>query len=273
MPRVRVRWAAALLGLVMGATALAACGGKAAPGSQTEAGGNGQFGDGASTSAPPQGGGGPGSTGGPTTNAPPPPPPTYPSSAEAYAKEGIAAWVNNDAARLNQLEVAGGVLHTLAGCAGCYNVAFVFSNCQGAAGSSYCLFFNAVGDELNVKLQNSLLGAPQAIVAGSIFGPITFPSDNKAYAQEALNAWLSRNDARLKLLTKNTMTSAQVDGLGPNRNSPWTFDHSEGAAGSSYYDWKDGAGHTLAFRFINGPAAPTTGPDSQHRIVDIVYLP
>jgi hypothetical protein len=169
--------------------------------------------------------------------------------------------------------VAGGVLHTLAGCAGCYNVAFVFSNCQGAAGSSYCLFFNAVGDELNVKLQNSLLGAPQAIVAGSIFGPITFPSDNKAYAQEALNAWLSRNDARLKLLTKNTMTSAQVDGLGPNRNSPWTFDHSEGAAGSSYYDWKDGAGHTLAFRFTNGPAAPTTGPDSQHRIVDIVYLP
>ena len=188
MPRVRVRWAAALLGLVMGATALAACGGKAAPGSQTEAGGNGQFGDGASTSAPPQGGGGPGSTGGPTTNPPPPPPPppTYPSTAEAYAKEGVAAWVNSDAARLNQLEVAGGVLHTLAGCAGCYNVAFVFSNCQGAAGSSYCLFFNAVGDELNVKLGNSLLGGPQAIVAGSIFGPITFPSDNKAYARPAI---------------------------------------------------------------------------------------
>jgi hypothetical protein len=29
----------------------------------------------------------------------------------------------------------------------------------------------------------------------------------------------------------------------------------------------------MAVRFTNGPAAPTTGPDAQHRIVGIVYLP
>jgi len=257
MSTKRVRWAAAMLALVCGLSAAACTKGQAGNSPPSGPGGTGQIGDGAQPSTPVT-----------TTTAPP----TFPSSAEAYAKEGIVAWINHDGARLNQLEVAGGTLHTLAACVGCYNQAFTLKDCQGAAGSSYCLFFNEVGDELTVHLQNSLLGAPLAIVAGGTFAPITFPSDNKAYAQLALNAWLSQNDARLKLLTKNAMTAAQVDALGPNHNATWTFDHSEGAAGSVYYDWRDGAGHTLAFRFTNGPPAPSTGPDSQHRIVDVIYL-
>jgi hypothetical protein len=262
MSILRTRWVATpMLGLVMCGVALSACTKDQTPNPSAESGGAGQFGDGSPTSTPP-----------PDAPTSSPAPPTFPSSAEAYAQAGVAAWVGHDIARLNQLEVAGGLIHGLAGCDGCYNLAFTFKNCQGAAGSSYCLFFNEVGDELTMHLQNSLLGAPQAIVTGSTFAQITFPSDNRAYAQEALNAWLSQNDARLKLLTKNAMTSAQVDALGPNRNANWTFDHSEGAAGSSYYDWRDGAGHTLAFRFINGPPAPSTGTASQHRIVDIVYL-
>jgi hypothetical protein len=209
----------------------------------------------------------------PTTSPPTVAPPTYPSSADAYAKAGVNAWVNHDSTRLDQLEVAGGQIHTLASCNGCYNLAFTFIHCEGAAGSSYCLFFNAVGDELNVHLQNVLLGTPHAIVAGSIWSPITFPSDDKAYAQEALNAWLSHNDARLKLLTQASMTSAQVDALGANHNVSWTFDHSEGAAGSTYYSWHDPSGHLLAFRFLNGTPAPSTGAASHHRITEIVYLP
>ena len=260
MSTTRVRWAAAMLALVCGVSLAGCAKGQTGDSPPPEAGGAGQLGGGTTQSSTPAA---------PPTSAAPP---TFPSTAEAYAKEGVAAWVNHDGARLNQLEVAGGTLHTLAGCGGCYNQAFTLKDCQGAAGSSYCLFFNDVGDELTVHLQNSLLGAPLAIVAGSTFAPITFPSDNKAYAQLALGAWLSQNDARLKLLTKNAMTSAQVDALGPNRNATWTYDHSEGAAGSVYYDWRDGAGHTLAFRFINGPPAPSTGPDSQHRIVDVIYL-
>jgi hypothetical protein len=261
MSNVRMRRAAtAVLAMVLAGSALAGCAksqtGSGANNPTATSSGAGSLGDSGNQSAPPT-----------------PAAPTYPSTAAAYAQAGVAAYVNHDAARLDQLEVAGGQLHTMAGCNGCYNTAFALVNCQGAAGSSYCLFFNAVGDELNVHLQNDLLGSPDAIVAGSIFSPITFPSDDKAYAQEALNAWLSKNDARLKLLTQANFTSAQVDALGANRNSTWTFDHGEGAAGSLYFSWRDGSGHTLAFRFLNGPAAPTTGPASQHRITDIVYMP
>ena len=258
MSNVRMRRAAtAVLALVLAGGALAGC-----AKSQTPSGGNPAA---TSTAA--------GTLGDSGASSPTPAAPAYPSSAAAYAQAGVQAWVDHDSARLDQLEVAGGQLHIMAGCNGCYNAAFALVNCQGAAGSSYCLFFNAVGDELNVHLQNSLLGSPDAIVAGSIVTPITFPSDDKAYAQEALNAWLSKNDARLKLLTQANVTSAQVDALGANRNSTWTFDHSEGAAGSLYFSWRDGSGHTLAFRFLNGPPAPTTGPSSQHRITDVVYMP
>jgi hypothetical protein len=207
------------------------------------------------------------------TSTPPTTQPVYPNTAEEYAKAGVAAWVNHDSVRLDQLEVSGGLIHSLAGCNGCYDMAFTYVNCEGAAGSSYCLFFNAVGDELTVRLLNSLVGGPQAIVTGSIWSPITFPSDNKAYAQEALNAWLDRNDARLKLLTQSSMTSAQVDALGANHTVSWTYDHAEGAAGSLYYSWHDPSGHMLAFRFLNGPPAPSTGAASHHRITEIVYLP
>jgi hypothetical protein len=213
--------------------------------------------------------------GGPASGSPTdsPAPPAYPSGAEEYAKAGVAAWVDHDAARLDQLEVTGGLIHTLAGCDGCYNMVFTFIHCEGAAGSSYCLFFNDVGDELTVHLLNSLLGTPNAIVTGGTFAPITFPSDDQAYAQEALDAWLSQNDARLKLLTQASMTSAQVDALGANRTSSWTFDHADGAMGSIYYTWLDGSGHSLAFRFLNGPPAPSTGAAGHHRITEIVYLP
>jgi hypothetical protein len=213
-----------------------------------------------------------GTSGPPPTTAPPAV--TYPSDAETYAKQAVTAWETGDTARLNQLEVAGGTIHTLAGCHACYDLHFnLIGSCDGAAGSSYCLFYNKVGDSLRVHLSNPLLGHPQAVVAGSIWDPITFPSDDKKYAQEALDAWLGGNDARLKLLTASKMTSAQVDALGADRHSTWTFDHADGAMGSTYYNFHDLAGHSLAFRFLNGPPAPTTGPASQHRITEVVYLP
>ncbi len=210
---------------------------------------------------------------GATTNPPAPPaPPTYPNSAEAYAKAAVAAWAAKDTTRLNQLEVGGGSLHTMLACGNCYEVHFALhGTCDGAAGSSYCLFFNKVGDLLRLRLDNTLIGKPRAVGLGSIFEPISFPSDDKAYAQEALDAWRDGNDARLKLLTSANMTSAQVTALGANPASGWTYDHSEGAMGSTYLSWNDGAGHLLTFRFANTGPAPTSGPTSQHRITEILY--
>jgi hypothetical protein len=42
--------------------------------------------------------------------------------------------------------------------------------------------------------------------------------------------------------------------------------------GTLYFSWNDGHGHLLAFGFLNGPPAPTTGPSSQHRITTIVKM-
>jgi hypothetical protein len=205
---------------------------------------------------------------------------TYPNTAEDYAKAAVAAWAARDLIRLDQLEVQDGQLHTLYQCNGCYEIHFTLVNCQGANGSTFCLFFNNVGDSLRLRLVNQFLGEPRAIGNGSIWEPITFPSDDKAYAQEALNAWLAGNDARLNLLTATHMTSAQVSALGANNAAQWAFGNPhnpydpDGAGGHSYYTFNDGAGHTLAFQFVDpnlGPPAPTTGAASQHRIEQIRY--
>jgi hypothetical protein len=51
-------------------------------------------------------------------------------------------------------------------------------------------------DELTVRVQNSQVGQPHAVILGSGLEPITFPSNDQAYAQETLDAWLNRNDVR-----------------------------------------------------------------------------
>src|SRR5215831_14451739 len=141
-----------------------------------------------------------------------------------------------------------------------------------AAGSTYCLYFNAVGDELRLRVSNPLLGYPRAMGTGSTFDPITFPSDNAAYAKEALDAWQSGDEARLGLLTAQPFTVAEVTALGSDPAGSWTENGGEGAAGTIYYKFKDAAGHQLAFGFLNGPPAATTGTASQHRITTIVYM-
>jgi hypothetical protein len=197
---------------------------------------------------------------------------TYPTTAEDYAKAAVAAWAGRDLTRLDQLEVQDGELHTLYQCNGCYDIHFTLINCQGAAGSSYCLFFNNVGDSLRLRLVNQFLGQPRAIGNGSIWDPITFPSDDKAYAQEALDAWQAGNDNRLKLLTAGQLTSAGITALGADASAQWTFADCSGAAGSTGCGWSNGS-HNLIFLFTNGPTPPTTGPNSQHRIRSVQYNP
>jgi predicted small secreted protein len=261
---MRNRVAALVAALLMGAAALAGC---TKPGTGTDSdSGSGTLGDAVNATTPAP-------NGGPTTVVAPPP--TYPNDIVEYAKAAVTAWASKDETRLDQLEAAGGILHELLDdCPDCYNTNFYLSTCPQTGPYVTCTFFNAVGDELRLRGDPSLIGKPHAIpAAGSVFDQITFPSDNKAYASLAMTAWLNRNDNRLKLLTKDSLTSAQVDALGGNRNAAWNYDHSEGAAGSIYYVWKDPSGHTMSVRFVNGPAAPTTGPGAQHRIVQFIYLP
>lgn len=215
-------------------------------------------------------------TGTPPTSAPAtaaPAAPSFPTTAEEYTKAAVVAWVAHDSSTLDAYETGGGILHGLSTSA--YNTQFALAPnfCQGAAGSSYCLYFNTYGDELLLRVSNPLLGQAHAIVSGGSFTPTTFPSDEQAYAKETLDAWNSGNDNRLKLLTRQQLTSAAIDALGAQRGSDWTFDHSEGAMGSLYFQFTRG-GHTIAFQFDNTDPdpAPSTGAAAQHRVVQVVYL-
>ena len=232
---------------------------------------SGSGGSGGSASATPGGTGGggggssPNATGGPATAGTA----GYPTSAQDYAQAALTAWAAGDQARLDQLrDGANQIFQTISSPS--YDHHFQLSQCEGAAGSSYCKVFNNVGDELDLRLTNQLLGSPHAVVSGE-FHPITFPGDAREYAQEALDAWIAHNTARVGLLlTPDAVThlnaiaaSHQADG--------WTFSDSQGAAGSSYLAWANPAGDRIAFRFYNPGVVPSESP--QHRIHDVLFLP
>jgi hypothetical protein len=76
--------------------------------------------------------------------------------ASAYATAAVTAWSGGDTTRLGQLnDPADPVFSTLD--SGDYTEAFGLYRCNGAAGSSICVLYNQVGDELDLRLQNSLL--------------------------------------------------------------------------------------------------------------------
>ena len=194
---------------------------------------------------------------------------SYPTNGQDYAQAALTAWAGHDQARLDQLrDPANTIFQTISSPA--YDQHFHLDHCSGAAGSTYCSVYNNVGDDLELRISNQQLGGPHAVISGD-FHPITFPSDMQAYAQEALDAWLAHNTARIGLLLTSDAvthlnaiaTSHQADG--------WTFSDSQGAAGSSYLSWKNPAGDRIAFRFYNPGVVPSESP--QHRIHDVLWLP
>ena len=167
--------AAALVAVLLFAAGMAGC---TKPGADSNGNpGTGSLGEATTPTAPPPSAG----TDGPTEVAAEP---TYPNDIVAYAKAAVIAWASKDEARLDQLEAPGGLLHTmLVNCFDCYDVSFYLSTCPQTGPYVTCTFFNAVGDELRLRGDPSLIGKPHAIPAvGSVFDQITFPSDNKAYA-------------------------------------------------------------------------------------------
>jgi hypothetical protein len=196
-------------------------------------------------------------------------PAAFPSDAPSYAQAALTAWAGGDQTRLDQLRDAGNnVFVTISSSA--YNHNFHLYQCQGAAGSSYCVVFNSVGDELTLRVSNQLLGHAHALVSGE-FKAITFPADMQAYAQEALDGWIAHNTARVGLLlTPDAVTS--LNAVDPAHQADgWTFMDSQGAAGSSYLSWKNPAGDRIAFRFHNAGVVPSESP--QHRIFEVLWMP
>jgi hypothetical protein len=208
----------------------------------------------------------------PTSDTPPttapPPPVSYPKTPSAYAVAATKAWATGDTVRLGQLsDPDNAVFATLS--AGDYNRAFALFKCTDDAGLNTCVFYNKFGDQLNLVVQNDLVGSAHAVVDGK-FTQITFPDDPKAYAQEALDDWQSHNKAAVSLLTGkpgDSAFSAIPDG---RRNDTWTYDHEEGATGHVFYIWKNAAGESIAISFPT--SGSVTNPPNRHGLIETVYF-
>lgn len=195
---------------------------------------------------------------------------TFPDQATRYAEAAVHYWSVGDTARLGQLNDPGDPLFTTLN-SGNYNKNFTLYQCTGAAGSSICAFYNEVGDEADLRLRNELLGHPHAVVDGQ-FHPITFPTDTKAYAQEAVTAWANQNTAAVALLTGKPGESAFSGVPASHRGDAWTFQSAEGAAGHTYYVFRNPAGDTLAIGFVN-PGIVTPPPNRHGMIDNVVFQP
>ena len=204
----------------------------------------------------------------PTTTAPPPAPVTYPGSASAYANAAVTAWSTGNTARLGQLnDPANSVFDTLN--AGNYDKHFGVYQCSNADPSSVCVLFNNVGDELDLHVRNVLVGHAHAVVDGE-WNPITFPTDLQAYAKEALDDWGKHNTAAVALLTGKPDDSAFGSVPAGHRGDTWTFDHSEGATGHLYYQFRNPAGDTVMIGFAN--PGSITPPANRHGLVESVIF-
>ncbi len=190
-----------------------------------------------------------------------------PNEAGSYATAAVGAWSRGDAGLLSQLDdPADHIFSTLD--SGNYNKVFTLYQCNGAAGSSICALYNEVGDELDLRLRNDLIGQPHAVVDGQ-WHPITFPQDLKAYAQEALNAWLGHNTAAVALLTGKPGETAFGEVPPARRADTWTYAHEEGGAGHIFHLFSDPAGDTIVFSFLN----PTiqAPPANRHGLIEVIY--
>jgi hypothetical protein len=195
------------------------------------------------------------------------PPITYPTTAGSYAAAATNAWSAADNTRLGQLtDPAATIWNTLNG--GNYNKQFGLYQCTGAAGSSICVLYNAVGDELDLQVRNDRIGLAQAVIGGQ-FHPITFPTDYQAYATEALSDWGKHNDAAVKLLLSTTNANAFNVVPATHRDDSWTFDHQEGAMGHMDFLFRNAAGDTVVIDFLNPGAQPP--PANRHHLVETVY--
>jgi hypothetical protein len=194
--------------------------------------------------------------------------PAFPKDAPAYATEAVAAWRQGDHARLAQLnDAADTVFATLD--AGDYNKQFTLYRCDGAAGSSICTLYNAVGDTLTLRLVNERLGQAHAVVDGQ-WRPITFPTDLRAYAEEAVTDWSGRNAAAVSLLTGKPGDTAFAGVPAALRDTTWTFDHEEGAAGHRIELFVDPAGDSIGISFAAPGVAPTAA--NRHGLIETVYF-
>jgi hypothetical protein len=134
----------------------------------------------------------------PSTSAPA----TYPTQAQAYGEQTLAAWAAIQIQRLNDLTTvdALGQINALPVPP---NQTWNFQTCDGAAGSTYCSFASNSGDVITLRMVNSVLGKPHA-VAEVKFDPTVYATNAQEYVKTFIEAWRTGNTRRMLALSAQT---------------------------------------------------------------------
>ena len=138
-----------------------------------------------------------GTTPAPTTR--PPNPAGYPAAARGYAEAVLAAWTLQQTGRLADLTTPP-ALQQLGQVTGEVDPNWIFQQCDGAAGSSYCAFANGDGDVVTVRVLNQYVG--QAHAASEVkLDRTVYPADAKEYVKSFVEAWRNGNVKRMLALS------------------------------------------------------------------------
>ena len=173
---------------------------------------------------------------------------------DARAKAFFAAWQANNAGKMHALGTNAAVSAAQAaypsGTSG-----YVFSNCQGAAGSTFCTWVKR-GSSIRVQVENP----PPNMVVG--FQHNTLSSQDTA--NEFFTGYEMNNSAVVAALA-DAATATKTAGLESHRSLNWIPPQNcDGAAGSVYCTWTAGSSKFVV-RVVQVNPPPQVG--------DVTYTP
>jgi hypothetical protein len=188
------------------------------------------------------------------------PQPGYPTTARAYAEATLAAYAAGQSNRLADL-TTDEVYEQLLELPGKLKTDWLYLNCDGVSGASYCKLRNGDGDVITLKVSSQRLGGPDAATEVKA-NLTTYPADGKAYAREFVLAWLGRNTPRMRVLgNPDTVTRLNTDHPAPGGTYVLSLSTESGGGGLLLVTVPDGAGGTYVLH------VGTTKLGKQHAVV------
>jgi hypothetical protein len=150
-------------------------------------------------------------------------------SAEAVAALFVKAWLDDDDDGLALY----GDLAAIASAQGtAVSSDWVFSNCQGVAGSVFCTWVRP-GERVRARVNN--VDVPKLVVEFQ-FAELS----SEEAAKELFDAWKAGSDDAIRALASTAAAAAAI-ALETRAPETWSFDRCEGAAGSIFCTWRRGA--------------------------------
>lgn len=132
-------------------------------------------------------------------------PAAYPATAKGYAQALLSAWAAKNTGRLDQLAVQPAVQQIKDN--GQPDAHWTYISCAVLdTAATECLFRNAHGDEVRVKLTTAQLGHPTAVTE-ALLDKTTYPSDPAGYVGAFVDAWRNGNLQRMTRLADSTLTA------------------------------------------------------------------